>query len=292
MTYLTAFISLQFIILTAYWLIKKYNPQGVLLTTGILMFIVAALIGIPNTAVESGTGSVFFDIFKTVSETFSANMLRGGLMIVTIGGYIAYMKSIKASDALVHITMQPLSLLRKYPYLAACCIIPIGQILFICIPSATGLGLLLAASIYPVLLRLGVSKLTAISVISACTVFDIGPGSANTMRAAELAEMNNLRYFLEFQLPVVVPMTIIMTVAYYFSSRYFDRKDKRKNADPDAVPEGGKTDASAVAENTKPDVPGIYAIFPLLPLILLILFSNYINIFGAIELDITTAIIV
>lgn len=36
-------------------------------------------------------------------------------MIMTIGGYVAYMKKIKASDALVYVSMQPLAISRSFP---------------------------------------------------------------------------------------------------------------------------------------------------------------------------------
>ncbi len=112
--------------------------------------------------------------------------------------------------------------------IAAILVIPIGQMLFICTPSAAGLGLLLVVSIFPILVNLGVSRPTAVSVISACTIFDMGPGSANTARSAELAGMTNMEYFVEHQLSLVIPVTIFLMVVYYFSNRYFDRIDRAK----------------------------------------------------------------
>lgn len=283
MIYVGAIIAVQFIALTAYLLYKKYNPQGVLLITGILMLIVGLLMGTGSVEVSEPTGTVVFDIFKTIKDTFSGNVARVGMMIMTIGGYVAYMKHIGASNALVYVSMQPLSLFRKYPYIAAISIIPIGQLLFICTPSAAGLGLLLAASILPVLVNLGVSRGTAAAVVSACTVFDMGPGSANTAKAAELAEMNNVFYFVEHQLPLAIPLTILLMVLYYFTSRYYDRKDKAK----------GKAVSEAVAmkEDFKVDTPLVFAILPVLPLLLLIVFSKYVQIFN-VDLDTTTAMFI
>ncbi|MEG1616126.1 MAG: C4-dicarboxylate transporter DcuC [Bacteroidales bacterium] len=284
MIYIGAIISIQFIILTAYWLMKKNNPQAVLITTGLLMLIVSLIIGLGMPELSVSTGSIVFDLFKTIKDTFSTNMLRVGLMIMTIGGYVAYMKQIKASDALVYVSMQPLSFFNKFPYLAASLVIPIGQLLFICTPSAAGLGLLLVASIYPVLVGLGISRLSALSVIAACTVFDMGPGSANTARASELIEQNNVLYFVEHQLPLAIPMTILLMVLYYFSNRYFDKKDK----------EAGKFVPEVInAKKFKVDVPLIYAILPVLPLAMLVVFSKYIQLFDPpIELDTTTAMFV
>ncbi|HBG42487.1 MAG TPA: C4-dicarboxylate ABC transporter [Porphyromonadaceae bacterium] len=284
MIYVGAFIAIQFIIVTAILLYRNHNPQGVLLIMGILMMTIGLFIGLENVDVAGTTGLVAFDLFKKIEETFTSNLMNVGFMIMTIGGYVDYMKRIKASDALVYVSMQPLSLFKKFPYIAAISIIPIGQILFISIPSATGLGLLLVASIMPVLIRIGVSKLTAVSVITACTVFDMGPSSANTLRASELSELNSISYFLEYQLPIVIPMTIVLMLLYYITSRYYDKKDAaKKPAQTEKV----------VHENFDVDVPLIYAVLPLLPIVLLIVFSRYLQLFNPpIELNTTTAMII
>ena len=269
MIYIGAFIALQVIVLVAYWLMKKNNPQGVLMVAGILMLALSMLLGMHSLSLTETTGTPVFDLFRIIKETFSSNMLRVGLMIMTIGGYVAYMKKIKASDALVYVSMQPLAIFKKFPYIAASIVIPIGQMLFICTPSATGLGLLLVASIFPILVGLGVSRLTAVSVISACTIFDMGPGSANTARAAELVGQNNMLYFVEHQLPLAIPLTILLMIVYYLTNRYFDRKDRQS----------GRTQPEMMdTKDFKVDIPLIYAILPVLPLFLLIIFSKYASI--------------
>lgn len=285
MIYVGALIAVQFIILTAIWLYKKHNPQGVLFIAGIVMMGIALLVGLGNVEVGNSTGLVVFDLFKTIEETFTSNLANVGFMIMTIGGYVAYMKQIKASDALVYVSMQPMSLFKKFPYVAAISIIPIGQILFISIPSATGLGLLLVASILPILVNIGVSRLTAVSVITACTVFDMGPSSANTAKASELVEMNGIAYFLEHQLPIAIPMTVALMVLYYFTSKYYDKKDREKGVK--------QAEKKLSNEGLKVEVPLVYAFLPLLPIVLLIVFSKYLQLFSpSIELNTTTAMIV
>ncbi|SFG17333.1 C4-dicarboxylate transporter DcuC [Prevotella sp. KH2C16] len=282
-------ISIIFIIAVAYALTHKFNPQIVLLTSGLLMLGTAMILGTFTIDVQkdlggNGTGWIVFDIFRLIKEVMNTNMGRVGLMIMTIGGYVAYMKSIQASDALVYVSMRPLMLFRKAPDLAAILVLPIGQMLFVCTPSAAGLGLLLVASVFPILVNLGVSRLTAVSVISACTIFDMGPGSANTARAAELAGMTNMQYFVEHQLPLAIPVTILLMVLYFACNRYFDEKDRAHGIVSEAV-----TDV----KNMKVDAPLIYAILPVLPLALLIIFSNYFQLFGSlIVLDTTTAMFI
>ena len=116
MIYLGAIIAVQVIILVAWLLMKKVNPQGTLLVPGLLMIALSLVLGLHALEMEENTGSVVFDLFKVVRDTFSSNLKRIGLMIMTIGGYVAYMRKIKASDALVYVAMQPLAFFRKYPY--------------------------------------------------------------------------------------------------------------------------------------------------------------------------------
>ncbi len=276
-------LCLAFIAVTAVMLYKKYNPQGVLITSGLIMISFAAAMGINPIAVTKTTGYAVFDVAAIINENFISNLSRAGVMIMTIGGYVAFMNKIKATDALVFIAIKPLAVFKKYPYMASVLAIPIGQLLFITTPSAAGLGLLLVASLYPVLVNLGVSRLTALSVISASTIFDQGPGSANTALAAGLIGKTNVEYFLTHQLPLVLPASLFIMTVYYFTNRYYDKKDI----------ESGKKDvyAEKADENIKPDVPLIFSVLPLLPLTLLIVFSEYTGISG-VKLGTTEAMLI
>ncbi len=272
-------ISLIFIVLVAYLFYKKYNPQAVLLFSGLLMMGFAMLAGFALPGIKEPTGIKFFDVFEIIKEALSSKGAAVGLMIMTIGGYVAYMKKIGASETLVYLSMKPLSAFKKHPYLLASLVIPVGQLLFITTPSATGLGLLLIASIFPVLVSLGVSKTSAVSVITACTVFDMGPSSANTARASELIGKSNIHYFIENQLPLAIPLTILMATVYFFVNRYYDKKEGYVHEEVDIT-------------TLKQKAPIIYGILPILPLILLIVFSKFFTFFNPpIDLSTTTAMI-
>lgn len=272
-------LSILFIAIVAYLFYKKYNPQAVLLFSGLLMMAFAEIAGFSLPDLKEPTGLKFFDVFEIIKEALSNKGADVGLMIMTIGGYVAYMKKIGASETLVYISMKPLSIFRKYPYLLASLVIPVGQLLFITTPSATGLGLLLVASIFPVLVSLGVSKTSAVSVITACTVFDMGPSSANTARASELIGKSNILYFIENQLPLAIPLTIIMATMYFFINRHYDKKE-------------GHVAEKVDMTTLKQSAPLIYGILPVLPLILLIVFSRFFTFFNPpVNLDTTTAMI-
>lgn len=273
--------SVFFVVVVARLLLKKYNPQAVLLLAGLAMLLVTYFLKLPLPDLQRPTGAAGFDFFAAIKESFSKTNAGVGLMIMAIGGFVAYMDKIGASDILVHLAMRPLQLFKKNPYLAASMVIPIAQVLFVAIPSAAGLSLLLMASLYPILLRLGVSRLSAVSVITASTAFGIGPACATTASAIQIINMDTVFYFLNFQIPLVWPLSLIMMVTYYFVNRYYDAKNKEQHKE------------EVELEHSKPTAPPIYAILPILPIALLLIFSEIFSFFKSpIVLDTTTVMFI
>ena len=176
------------------------------------MLIIAQFLQYKLPALKNPTGFSGFDLFRYIKESFAKTNAGVGLMIMSIGGFVAYIDKIGASKILVKVAMKPLKLFKKYPYIAASMVIPIGQVLFTAIPSAAGLGLLLMASLFPILVNLGVSKLSAVSVITAATAFGIGPASAITASATSITGIETIIFFLDYQIPLVYPLTISMMI--------------------------------------------------------------------------------
>lgn len=279
--YLGAILSLVFVVFTARFLLKKFNPHAVLLISGLLMLITAEIINHKLPILRNPTGFSGFDLFAYIKESFSKTNAGVGLMIMAIGGFVAYIDKIGASKALVYVAMKPLKLFKKQPYIAASMVIPIGQLLFTAIPSAAGLGLLLMASLFPILVNLGVSRLSAVSVITATTAFGIGPASAITASATSIAGIDTILFFIDYQIPLVWPLSISMMITYYCVNRYFDKK------------EGLEVNQEDESDDDKPKAPLLYAIIPVLPIILLIVFSELFNLFPTpIVLDTTTAMFI
>jgi DcuC family C4-dicarboxylate transporter len=292
MTNIGIILSLVFVVITARLLLKKYNPHAVLLFSGLTMLLVAEILNFQIPALKGPTGFSGFDLFRYIKESFSNTNAGVGLMIMAIGGFVAYIDKIGASKALVFIAMKPLNFFKKRPYIAASLVIPIGQVLFVAIPSAAGLSLLLMASLFPILVNLGVSKLSAVSVITATTAFGIGPASAITASATTVANMDAIEYFLGFQIPLVYPLTISMMITYYFVNRYFDKKAALKSNDDTIVVKVEK-DTEEKNEDVEITAPLIYAIIPVMPIILLIVFSEIFSLFPSpISLDTTTAMFI
>jgi len=280
MSYIGVIISLVFIVIVARLLLKKHNPHAILLVSGLLMLIIAQFLNYQMPTLKDPTGFTGFDLFRYIKESFSKTNAGVGLMIMSIGGFVAYIDTIGASKALVYVAMKPLKLFKKHPYIAASMVIPIGQLLFVAIPSAAGLGLLLMASLFPILVNLGVSRLSAVSVITAATAFGIGPASAITASATDISNAPVITFFLDYQIPLVLPLSISMMITYYFVNRYYDKKNKK-------IEEVEKTEEKIL------DVPVIYAIIPILPIVLLIVFSKIFNLFETpITLDTTTAMFI
>jgi len=274
-------IGIVFIIIVATLLIKRYYPHAVLLIAGIVMLITGFFLDRPLPALSEETGFFGFDLFKYIKESFADTNAGVGLMIMAIGGFVAYIDKIGASKSLVYLSLKPLSIFKKKPYILASLVIPIGQLLFVCIPSAAGLGLLLMASVFPILINIGLSRLSAVSVITACTAFGIGPASAITASAVDIANQETIIFFLTQQIPLVIPLSISMMITYYFVNRYFDKKENKDDKEPVKV------------EELELTAPLYYAIIPVLPLILLIVFSGLFNIFKTpIVLDTTTAMFI
>ncbi len=282
MTIAGPIISVIAIVIVARLLLKKYYPHAVLLVAGLLMLILSALLNLQLPELQNETGWSGFDLFRLLKESFGKTNAGVGLMIMSIGGFVAYIDAIGASDALVRMAMKPLSLLKNYPQLTCVAVLPIGQLLFVCIPSAAGLGLLLMASVFPILIRIGVSRLSAVSVITACTAFGIGPASAITASATTISKEDGISYFIQEQIPLVVPLCLIMMITYYFVNRYYDGK--------------GKSEESAINVEEKEEkikAPDYYALIPVLPLILLLVFSEIFQLFPVpIVLDTTTAMFI
>ena len=97
MNYTGLLFSMLFIAATAYLLVKKYNPQAVLLFMGLIMIAVAGMSAFNVPGLAEPSGSFVFDLFKRVQESMSDKAAGIGLMIMAIGGFVEYMKAIGAS---------------------------------------------------------------------------------------------------------------------------------------------------------------------------------------------------
>ena len=264
-------IAVNVIGLTVWLLLKNRNAALILMVFGVLMTLVSWLLDVPGVRQEFG-GFVFFAVQEWVAGAFSSRLAGSGLMVMLLFGYLEYMKSLHADKAFVYVMLQPLSVLRNYPNLVCVVLIPIGTLLSYAIPSAAAVGLLLVATLYPVLRGIGMGKMNILSIIVACTLLDIGINSPNTIRASDLLGMEVVEYS-NYQMQVALPLMLIVTLVYYF----FIRRAARRKDGADAVPQKSP-DEEVFTWNH--DAPLYYALLPVLPLLFSVVFSASLPLVG------------
>ena len=263
-----------------YLVFRSYKAQTVLALGGIFLMACAVLLtGKGVLPAKASTGLVWFDIFEFIKNTLSSRAAGLGLMIMSVAGFAKYMDHIGASKILVNYAVRPLLKIRSpYVVLAGCYLL--GQVLSLFITSASGLGLLLMVTMYPVLVRLGVSRLSAVAVIGTTQSMDVGPGSGNANLAAVNSGLDVATYFVQYQLPVGLCVMATVAVLHFVVQRWFDRREGHVV----------ESDQATQSETEKDLPPGIYALLPILPLVLILGFSPLIT--KAIKMDVITAMLI
>lgn len=323
-------LGLVMIVITAYLVVKKFYPQAVLLASGLIMlFLSIPLKSAEVLAEEASTGSTILDIFELIRVTMADTFSGLGMTIMAVGGFALYMEKIGASRTLVEIASAPLQKIKK-PYLILALTYVLGQALCIVIPSAAGLAMLLMVTVYPILISIGISRLSAAGVIATASCLDIGPSSANSILAADLSDMSVQVFFVSFQGPVVLVTVAVIAIMHALVQYWFDKREGTLPGTEIQVPVGssvsvvnaakaeeerrraliaaGETvppassvdihtlishEESAEAKAVTEDqhvAPRWYALMPLLPLILVITFSEFV--IDTITMNVVTAMII
>ncbi|HDR1124004.1 C4-dicarboxylate transporter DcuC [Pasteurella multocida] len=281
-------LGLAVTILVGYLIVKKYKAQFVLLCGGIILMCFAVLFGLGEILpANKSTGWVGFDTFEFIKNLFSTRAADLGLMIMAVGGFARYMDKIGASEALVNIAVKPLNAI-KAPYLVLALAYIVGQILNIFIPSASGLGLLLMLTIFPILVNLGVSREGAAALIATTACLDLGPASGNAVLAAKTANIDIAEYFVGYQLKLAIITMLVISTSHFFVQKWFDKRQALTGG-------GSEYDASLEVNLDKQDkqalpVPAVYVLLPLLPLVLILTFSKLLV--SSIKMNVATAMII
>lgn len=269
-------------IIVGYLVFRNYKAQTVLFLGGIILMAAAIVLGTGQILpAKSSTGLPWFDIYEFIKNTFSSTTASLGLMIMAVAGFARYMEEIGASKVLVRLTARPLSKIHS-PYLVLSAAYILGQILALFIPSASGLGVLLMVTVYPILISLGVSKLSAVAAIGTTQSLDIGPASGNSVLSAKNAGVDIATYFTDYQIPVAICVVVVVAILHYIVQRWFDKKSGH------VVEKREVALADLSGEDTYP--PLIYAILPVIPLALILTFSKMA--IATIKMDVITAMLI
>ncbi|MCF2476063.1 MULTISPECIES: C4-dicarboxylate transporter DcuC [Citrobacter] len=275
-------LALIAIIFAGRLILKKYHPQSVLLLTGIVLLLIAHFSGMTtlSSLVKKSTGFGPFDAFEFIRDTLSVRLGGLGLQIMLIGGFATYMSAIGASQVLVRVTSRPLQRLNS-PYLLLGLALLLGQFLSLFISSATGLGLLLMATLYPLLTRLGCSRAAVAAVIASTCAVEFGPGSGNSVLAAKTAGIEVVNYFVQDQLPIVVPVILFIALLHIVVQRFFDHRESS---------DGVAQQMQTLTSTDETEAPIAWLFLPMLPLVLMLVCSDLV--FSSLKITLDTAVLI
>jgi len=169
-----------------------------------------------------------------------------GLMIMVLCGFSVYMTHLGANDVVVKLVSKPLKNIRS-PYILMVFAYFLACLMSFAVSSATGLGVLLMATLFPVMVNVGISRGAAAAICASPISIILSPTSGE--------------FAFGTALPVSIFAILGIAVAHFFWQSYLDKKEgvqvERINAD-----------------EIKTTAPNYYAILPLLPIIGVLIFDG------------------
>lgn len=254
-------IGLIAIVLVAYYIVKGYSATGVLMFGGLVLLFISVLMGhsILPEGVKS-TSSTYFDILEYVKYLLGNRGGGLGLMIMVLCGFSVYMTHLGANDVVVKLVSKPLKNIRS-PYILMVFAYFLACLMSFAVASATGLGVLLMATLFPVMVNVGISRGAAAAICASPISIILSPTSGDVVLSAEISKIPLGEFAFGTALPVSIFAILGIAVAHFFWQRYLDKKEgvqvERLNAD-----------------EIKTTAPNYYAILPLLPIIGVLLFDG------------------
>lgn len=258
-------LSALVLFLVARGIVAGWYAQAVVLAGGIVLLLATVIIS-PDVAIsDASSGSPYLNIFIAVKETFSRQAAGLGLTIMVIAGFSRYMNEIGASDKLVALCVIPLRRVKSRYLLLGLSYI-VMQTLALFIPSASGLGLLMMATMYPVLRATGCSKESVAAVIASGVCIDFGPAASSMIVGAEVARTDLFGFFVYEQLPVAVILIPFIGMMHMVMLRYWDKKSLTAGDEVTQPETSGHSETASI--------PLCYAFLPVIPMFLLFIFSE------------------
>lgn len=273
---ISVLLTFLLIVIVVLFVVKKYNSVFIFLTSGIIVLLVSSFITGNSILGENTIGNASLDVFVFVKDTFVKNASGTGMTLMMVTGYALYMSHMGASTKLAQLATKPLSKIKN-PYIVLSLVFILGCSLKLVITSHSGLSMLLVATTLPILLSLGISRLSAAVVMIFAGFCDWGPNDSSAIFAAEnVSEMPIMDYFLRYQGRVVGILIIILSIFLPIYLSKIDKKIINKNPIKQDI---------KMEEN---NCPTIFALLPILPLVLVTVFSFI----DSIKMDVITANII
>lgn len=184
-----------------------------------------------------GTGFIGFDLVGLPPRFPATRRRRPVSSFSSRAASAAYMDQIGATDKLVAVCLKPLQRLRN-PYLIMGAVFILGNFLGLVVTSAAGMAMLLAVSVYQLLIGIGIS-VAAAAVIGSVSWISYAPSSAIAVLSAHTAGADPMTYLIQYQLPVAIPAILVTAVVHVIVQNYLDKRDKGDRVAPLDRPEGG-----------------------------------------------------
>jgi DcuC family C4-dicarboxylate transporter len=168
LTFIELLIGVVVIVGVARYIIKGYSATGVLFVGGLVLLIISALMGhkvLPSSA--ASTGYTATDIVEYIKILLMSRGGDLGMMIMMLCGFAAYMTHIGANDMVVKLASKPLQYINS-PYLLMIAAYFVACLMSLAVSSATGLGVLLMATLFPVMVNVGISRGAAAAICASC----------------------------------------------------------------------------------------------------------------------------
>ena len=215
------------------------------------------------------TGFWGFDLVTAVTTHLEITLVRDGILIMATAAYARYMTIIGANAGMADFFERHLVRFQA-PYLILAVAFFAGAALNLFIPTAAGLAMILMVTMYPILVALGVSRLSAAALVVSVSCLDLGPASPAARYAAYLADVSIDAYFIDYQIPVSIVVALSVAIANYFTQSYYDSKEGP------AAFEAGYPIVRQLSDEAIGKLPFGYGLLPLLPLVFLVVFSPYV----------------
>lgn len=273
-------ISLIFVFLAVFLLQKKYPNTLVFL---VLSFCLAIIYEVTTgqSPVAASSGNMIIDIFETFKEQLISSFASVGLSMLPIFGYSVYMEKINASVVLGSIVAKPVSKAKNPYFVGVFVAIIICSIMRIAIVSAFAILALLFSTLYPAMLRAGLSRKTTMAALFLGTCFDWGPADFVVAMVLSGADVNDIPgYFLNASVKVTPIVIVIVALVSGFFMQYFDKKEGY------VFGSDSPADDAQILETP----PKYYALLPLLPMFLIIIFSKVF--FSNISISVVAAVLI
>ena len=161
---LELFIGLAVTIAVGYFIVKEYKAAGVLLTAGITLLIVTGILGkqiLPSSI--ASTGNSLTDSLEFVKYMLQHRGGGLGMQIMLLCGFAAYMTKIDANNVVVKQFSKPLSFIKS-PYTLLVAAYIVACLMSLAVSSATGLGVLLMATLFPMMTAMGISMMFMVMI--------------------------------------------------------------------------------------------------------------------------------